>query len=167
MPSTLYVSVAWLAMTALVTVFVIGFPFVLGTIAHIKLAVGWKYFWFGALVFLVFQLLTRVPLVIVLQNTVLAPLLRTSTAFLWTWLVILAVTAGLFEEVGRYVGYRLFMPREPKTWSKAVMFGLGHEGLESVALVGGGHALTILNIAIITVIGIKGLPAAQRPVVIQ
>src|SRR5689334_5926286 len=41
-----------------------------------------------------------------------------------------AVTAGLFEEVGRYVGYRFFMRREPKTWSKAVMFGLGHEGLD-------------------------------------
>src|SRR5947209_2703663 len=142
MPSTPQISIAWLAMTAIVTVFVIVLPFILGTIAHIKLAVGWKYFWFGALVFLVFQLLTRIPLVIVLADTVLAHLLRTSTAFIWTWLVILAVTAGLFEEVGRYVGYRLFMSREPKTWSKAVMFGLGHEGLESMVLVGGGHALT-------------------------
>jgi uncharacterized membrane protein YhfC len=167
MPSTPQISIAWLAMTALVTVFVIGFPFVLGTIAHIKLSVGWKYFWFGALVFLVSQLLTRVPLILVLQGTVLAPLLRTSTTFIWVWLVILAVTAGIFEEVGRYLGYRLFMRREPKTWSKGVMFGLGHEGLESIVLVGGGHVITILNIAVITAIGLKGLPAAQRPIVVQ
>jgi uncharacterized membrane protein YhfC len=167
MPSTPQISIAWLTMTALVTVFVIGFPFVLGTIAHIKLAVGWKYFLFGAIVFLVSQLLTRIPIILALQATVLTPLLRSSITFTWAWLVILALTAGIFEEVGRYLGYRIFMRREPKTWSKAVMYGLGHEGLESVVLVGGGHALTILNIAIITVIGLKGLPAAQRPLVVQ
>ena len=167
MSSTLHVPAAWLTMTVVATVFVIVFPFILGGIARKKLAVGWKYFWFGALVFLVFQLLTRVPLVIVLSNTVLASLLRTSTTFIWIWLVILAVTAGLFEEVGRYVGYRVFMRREPKTWSKAVMFGLGHEGLESIVLVGGGHILTLLNIAILSAININNLPVAQRHTIIQ
>jgi uncharacterized membrane protein YhfC len=167
MSSALHVSAAWLAMTAVATVFVIVYPLILGGIARKKLAVGWKYFWFGALVFLVFQLLTRLPLAIVLQNTVLAPLLRSSTAFTWTWLAVLAVTAGLFEEVGRYVGYRLFMRREPKTWSKAVMFGLGHEGLESMVLVGGAHALTLVNIAIFSAINVTSLPAVQRQVVLQ
>jgi uncharacterized membrane protein YhfC len=142
-------------------------PLILGGIAHNKLAVGWKYFWFGALVFLVFQLLTRLPLATVLQETVLASLLRTSTTFTWAWLVVLAVTAGLFEEVGRYVGYRLFMRREPKTWSKAVMFGLGHESLESMVLVGGQIVLTLLSIAILSVININSLPAAQRQAAIQ
>jgi uncharacterized membrane protein YhfC len=167
MSSTLHVSPAWITMTAVATVFVIVYPLILGGIARKKLAVGWKYFWFGALVFLVFQLLTRLPLAIVLQNTVLAPLLRSSTAFTWTWLAVLAVTAGLFEEVGRYVGYRLFMRREPKTWSKAVMFGLGHEGLESMVLVGGAHALTLVNIAIFSAINVTSLPAVQRQVVLQ
>jgi uncharacterized membrane protein YhfC len=167
MSSTLYVSPALLVMAVVAGVFVIACPFILGGIAHKKLAVGWKYFWFGALVFLVFQLLTRLPLVTVLQKTVLASLLRTSTVFTWTWLVVLAVTAGLFEEVGRYVGYRLFMGREPKTWSKAVMFGLGHEGLESIVLVGGQIVLTLLSIAILSVINVNSLPAAQRQEAIQ
>lgn len=167
MSSTIHVSPAWLTMTTVATVFVIVFPLILGGIARKKLAVGWKYFWFGALVFLVVQLLTRLPLVIVLQNTVLASLLRTSTAFTWTWLVVLAVTAGLFEEVGRYVGYRLFMRREPKTWAKAVMFGLGHEGFESIVLVGGAHVLTLLNITLLSAINITSLPVAQRQVVLQ
>ena len=167
MSSTLHVPVAWLTMTAVATVLVMVCPFVLGGIARKKLAVGWKYFWFGALVFLVFQLLTRVPLVIVLEGTVLAPLLRSSIAFTWIWLTILAVTAGLFEEVGRLVGYRLFMHREPKTWSKAVMFGLGHEGLESLVLVGGGHILTLLNIAILSAITVTSLPAAQKQTILQ
>jgi uncharacterized membrane protein YhfC len=167
MSSTLHVPVAWLAMTAVATVFVIVYPLILGGIARKKLTVGWKYFWFGALVFLVSQLLTRLPLTIVLQNTVLAPLLRSSTAFTWIWLVILAVTAGLFEEVGRYVGYRLFMRREPKTWSKAVMFGLGHEGLESIVLIGGAHVLTLLNVTIFSTINITSVPAAQRQTILQ
>ena len=107
MPSTLHIPPALVITTAIAVVFVIGYPLALGVIVRKKFAVGWKYFWFGALVFLVFQLLTRTPLLIVLenpQNMVLTHLLRTSTAFTWIWLVILALTAGLFEEVGRYVG---------------------------------------------------------------
>lgn len=167
MSSTLHVSAGWLAMTAVVAVFVIVYPFILGIIARKRLGVGWKYFWFGALVFLVFQLLTRVPLILVLAGTVLASLLRTSTAFIWTWLVIEAVTAGLFEETGRYVGYRLFMRREPKTWSKAVMYGLGHEGLESMVVLGGGHILTLLTIISLSAINVNNLPVAQRQIIIQ
>jgi uncharacterized membrane protein YhfC len=34
---------------------------------------------------------------------------------MWSWLVVLALSAGVFEEVGRYVGYRLFMRGEGKT----------------------------------------------------
>ena len=164
---TLHVSPILIVVAIVVTVFVIVYPFILGSIAHHKLAVGWKYFWFGVLVFLVFQLLTRLPLVILLQDTLLASLLRSSPAFNWLWLVILAVTAALFEEVGRYVGYRLFMGREQKTWSKAVMFGLGHEGLESIVLVGGQIILTLLSIVIFSAININSLPAAQRQSVIQ
>jgi uncharacterized membrane protein YhfC len=167
MTSTLHVSPAWLVMTVVATVFVIVYPFILGAIAHKKLAVGWKYFWFGALVFLVFQLLTRAPLIVVLADTVLAPLLRTSTTFTWTWLVIEAVTAGLFEEVGRYAGYRLFMRREAKTWSKGVMYGLGHEGLESMVVFGGGHILTLLSIISLSAINVTRLPVAQRQAILQ
>lgn len=167
MSSTLHISAAWLAMTAVATVFVIVYPFILGIIARKRLGVGWKYFWFGALVFLVFQILTRVPLILVLTGTVLGPLLRTSIAFTWAWLVIEAVTAGLFEEIGRYVGYRLFMRREPKTWSKAVMYGLGHEGLESMVVVGGGHILTLLTIISLSAINVSSLPVTQRQVILQ
>jgi uncharacterized membrane protein YhfC len=168
MSSTLSVPPAWSIMAVVATVLAVGYPFLLGGIARKKLAVGWKYFWFGALVFLVFQVLTRLPLIAVLQNTVLAPFLRSLTAFTWIWLVVLAVTAGLFEEVGRYVGYRLFMRREPKTWSKAVMFGLGHEGLESIVLVvGGGPILTLLNMVILSATNVSSLSAAQRQAVLH
>ncbi|HEY1348717.1 MAG TPA: YhfC family glutamic-type intramembrane protease [Ktedonobacteraceae bacterium] len=167
MPSTLHVSATWLTIMIVSTIIVIVCPFIFGIVARRRLAVGWKYFWFGALVFLVFQLLTRIPLVVVLQSTVLAPLLRASTAFAWIWLTLLALTAGLFEEVGRYLGYRLFMGREPKTWAKAVMFGLGHEGLESLVLVGGVQLLTLLSLALFGAVNVNDLPADQRQAVSQ
>ncbi len=167
MPSTLHIPPALVITTAIAVVFVIGYPLALGVIVRKKLAVGWKYFWFGALVFLVFQLLMRTPIVTVLQATVLMHLLLTSTAFTWIWLVILAITAGLFEEVGRYVGYRLFLRREPKTWSKAVMFGLGHGGLESIVVVGGQIVLTAINDVVLSTINVNTLPSAQRQGVIQ
>jgi uncharacterized membrane protein YhfC len=166
MSSTLHIPPALVITTAMTVVFVIGYPLALGVIVRKKLAVGWKYFWFGALVFLVFQLLTRTPLVTVLQATVLTRLLLTSTAFTWIWLVILAITAGLFEEVGRYVGYRLLLRREPKTWAKAVMFGLGQGGLESM-VVGGQIVLTAINDVVLSTINVNTLPPAQRQGVLQ
>ncbi len=167
MSSMLHISTALLVAAIVAMIFVIALPFILGAIARKRLGVGWKYFWFGVLVFLVFQLLTRLPLVSLLQARVLASLLRTSVVFNWIWLVILALTAGLFEEVGRYVGYRLFMGRETKTWSKAVMFGLGHEGLESIVLVGGQIVIYLLVITLLSTINVNHLPAAQRQSDIQ
>ncbi|GCE20866.1 YhfC family intramembrane metalloprotease [Dictyobacter kobayashii] len=168
MSSTLHVSPALFVIATVVAIFVIVLPFIFGSIAHKKFAVGWKYFWFGALVMLVSQPLMRVPLIEVLQNTVLAPLLHTSITFTWIWVVIQAMTAGLFEEGGRYIGYRLFMSREPKTWVKAVMYGLGHEGLES-ALLGGGLQilLPLLSVALLSTINLNSLPETSRQAAIQ
>lgn len=168
MESTLHISPALLVMAVVATVFVVVLPFLFGGIVHKKCAVGWKYFWFGALVMLVSQLLTRVPLIEVLQTTVLAPLLRTSSTFTWIWVAIQAVTAGLFEEGGRYIGYRLFMRREPKTWTKAVMYGLGHEGLESVLLGGGFQiVLPLLSVVVFSSINLNSLPEVSRQAAIQ
>lgn len=108
------VSSAWIAFDVLTIVGVIALPLVLGLIARRRLNVGWRYFWFGALIFLLFQLVTRVPIVQIIQ-TVIAPQLQASRPLLFVWLGFLALTAGLAEEIGRYVGYRWFMGREEKT----------------------------------------------------
>jgi uncharacterized membrane protein YhfC len=167
MPATVHVNPLYFAGLVIATVFVIVYPFALAFIARKKLHVGWRYFWFGTLVFLVSQLLTRVPAVTILQNTVLASLLRTSTAFLWTWLVILALTAGIFEEVGRYLGYRIFMRREEKTWNKGVMYGLGHGGLESAVLIGGLLLLSVINLAVYSSTNLNTLSQAKHAQIVQ
>jgi len=166
MPSTFHLTTfhlnpAWIAANIIAIAFVILYPLVLAVIANRRLKVSWKYFAYGALIFFVFQLITRVPAIAAIQAAI-APQLRASPAFLYTWLVILVLTAGLFEEVGRYVAFRWLMRREEKTWNKAVMYGLGHGGLESIVLVGGLAILTIINILVLSSIGLSIIPAAQR-----
>ncbi len=161
-------SALWFLATLVTLVFVIAYPLILAIAANRRLHVSWKYFGFGALIFFLFQVITRVPAVTVL-GIVLRPTLRHSQVALWGWLVALALTAGLFEEVGRYVGYRWLMGHEEKTWSKGVMYGIGHGGLESMLLVGGQIALSLVSITVsLAIINPSALPAAQRhPVVSQ
>lgn len=160
------VNSGWLVGVALAAAFVILYPIVLAIIAHRRLGVGWRYFWFGILIFFLFQIISRLPLVTVAQ-AFLAPYLKASPLFSTAWLVLLALTAGLFEEVGRYVGYRWLMGREQKTWSKGVMYGIGHGGLESMLLIGGQLIITLVNWIILMNTGGAILPAAQKAAVAQ
>ncbi len=57
-----------------------------------------------------------------------------------------ALTAGLFEEGGRYLGYRFLWKKDPKTWENALIYGAGHGGLETMAFVGGMAVLSLINV---------------------
>jgi uncharacterized membrane protein YhfC len=151
---------------AVTGVFVVVYPIVLAVVAHRRLNVGWRYLAYGAIIFFVFQLATRVPAVQLIQSAIAEPL-KASQALTWTWLVVLALTAGIFEEVGRYVGYRLFMRREDKTWSKAIMYGIGHGGLESVVLVGGLTLFSLINLWNLANGGLTQVPEDQRALAAQ
>ena len=166
MPSTALIHTGWLISLAITSIFAVVYPFVLAIITRLRLSVRWRYFWYGTLVFLVFQLLTRVPAVLAL-NAAFASQLKASASFRFTWALILALTAGLFEEVGRYVGYRLFMRHEEKTWSKAVMYGIGHGGIESVVIIGALGLLSFVNILVTSSINLNALTASQHATVIQ
>ena len=150
----------WIASIGAVA-FVIALPIILILIARARLKVGWRYAGYGALIFFTFQLITRVPAVEALQYF-LAPQLKASKPLLITFLVFLALTAALFEEIGRYLGYRWFMGHEEKTWAKSVMYGLGHGGLESMVLVGGLAALQLTNVWLLSSTNLGIAPAAQR-----
>jgi uncharacterized membrane protein YhfC len=162
----LLTNTGWLVSAMISIVFVILYPVVLAIMAHRRLQVSWRYFGYGALIFFLFQLITRIPLVLWLQN-MLAPQLKASPALDLAWIVVLALTAGLTEEIGRYLGYRWFMKREEKTWNKAVMYGLGHGGFESMVFVGGLLVLTVINVVFLSLSGVNTLPESQRVVVEQ
>jgi uncharacterized membrane protein YhfC len=159
--STLVVPLPWTLALLATAIFAIAYPFVLGGIAKHRLRLGWRYFWYGALVFAVFQLFTRVPAVQIIQAA-LAPQLRASHALLYGWLAILVLTAALFEEIGRYIGYRVLMGREEKTWGKAVLYGIGHGGIESIALVGLANVNVLAQIVAISAMGLSSLSPALR-----
>jgi uncharacterized membrane protein YhfC len=164
--SLAHISTAWFASAIGGIVFDLLFPLVLAFIIARRLKVSWRYFGFGALVFFVCQLITRVPAVEIIQ-AVITPDLNASPLLLWSWLVVLSLTAGLFEEVGRYLGYRLFMRGEEKTWAKAVMYGTGHGGLESMVLVAGLAALTLLNLLLIPALNLSALSASQQKQIVD
>jgi uncharacterized membrane protein YhfC len=165
MSSAFQLSGARIAMTVAAVLIEIALPLVLAFVAWRRLGVRWRYFGYGALIFFLFQLISRVPIVQVIQ-TLIQPQLVASFALRIAWLAALALTAGLCEEIGRYVGYRWLMRREEKTWGKALMYGLGHGGLESMLLVGGLTLLGLINLLVLpSVIGT--LPAEQRATVEQ
>ncbi len=103
--------------------FDVAMPIALALYARRRLGVSWRYFWYGALIFFLFQLVTRVPAIQLLQPMLAEPLAR-SPQLTWAWLFTLALTAGLFEEGGRYLGYRYLIfrtkPSAPSYRSSAI-----------------------------------------------
>ncbi|MFN8482958.1 MAG: YhfC family glutamic-type intramembrane protease [Anaerolineae bacterium] len=143
---------------ALAIAFEILFPFVLGAIFWRRLGARWRTFFIGMLIFGVTQLLIRVPIVQILSN-MLADTLKGSPALAVAWGLALALTAGLFEETGRWLGYR-YLLKGPKTWTMGVMYGTGHEAMESVWIGVSVMAsmATIMNFAAMSAEQIQSLP---------
>ncbi len=80
MPAMVSVNTGWLIGFAITLTFAIAYPFILAIVARLRLRVSWRYFWYGALVFAVFQIFTRVPAVTALNN-VFASQLKASALF--------------------------------------------------------------------------------------
>lgn len=58
--------------------------------------------------------------------------------------LIVAASAGLFEESSRFFAFRIFKSlREKRNWNTGIMYAIGHSGMESI-IVGGTIILTIL-----------------------
>jgi uncharacterized membrane protein YhfC len=88
----------------------------------------------GALVFFVSQCVLRLPWQIPL-GVWLRPHIQASQVLGYAWIGVSALTAGIFEEVGRWAGYRWLVKGE-RSFRVGVMFGLGHGGIEAMLLVG-------------------------------
>jgi uncharacterized membrane protein YhfC len=87
----------------------------------------------GAACFTVFQLLTRLPLLQLVLPRWAGYVLFQSEHPVW-YLLLLSLSAGVFEECGRYLVMRRFLRTGGPV--DAVSFGVGHGGLEAAALVG-------------------------------
>jgi uncharacterized membrane protein YhfC len=103
----------------------------------------------GAIVFLVTQVAIRIPLLSVLGRQQWYIEMSTN---IYLIALFLGLTAGLFEEIGRYIVMKLFM-KKSLSWKNGVAFGIGHGGIEAIVLVG----LTILNYLVMSLMINSGI----------
>lgn len=112
--------------------------------ARRRLGVDWKVIGVGALAFALSQLLTRAPLMQVVQYF-LRDTLKASALAMHVWIAVSSITAGLFEETARLIAFK-FPLKDFRRWKDAVGFGLGHGGLESALLIAGLATLGLINV---------------------
>lgn len=109
-----------------------------------------KYF-IGALfagvgVFTIFQVFIRIPLI----QAILPKMqwYKDMSKNIWVYALFLGFTAGLFEEVGRFLAFKLILKKH-LSWRNAVAFGIGHGGIESVLIAGMAAVNNIIYSAMI------------------
>jgi uncharacterized membrane protein YhfC len=108
----------------------------------------------GALVFLVSQVILRLPWQIPLGRWV-----QVHPEWLIPFLLFSSLTAGLFEETGRWAGYR-YLLRKERSLRIGVMFGLGHGALEAILLAG----LPLAGLLVAWVMASRGLIPSERAI---
>jgi uncharacterized membrane protein YhfC len=116
-----------------------------------RLGTSWRTWFAGALMFLLS--LTRVPLNAYASQVILSGPITQMT---YTLIVLVpSLTAGIFEEIARYIGYRFLIKDD--TYEKGVTYGAGHGGIESIFLVG----LSVLSIGLALVNSPEIIPPQQ------
>jgi uncharacterized membrane protein YhfC len=130
--------------------------------ARKRLGVAWRVIGIGALAFALSQLLTRVPATQVLQF-LLRDELKASAVLMEVWIVVLSLTAGLFEETARLIAFQRPL-RDFRTWRNAVGFGVGHGGIESALLVAGMAALGLVNVVLLSQLDVSTLKLTPEQV---
>lgn len=138
-------------------------PVVLALLLWRKLGAPWKAWLWGAATFFVFQFVLRLPWQVPL-GLYLKPRLE-DPVVLWSWLAASSLTAGLFEEVGRYVAYRFAW--KDRSAVGGLMLGAGHGGFESIVLVGISLAGNTVVYVMLGHGATLGLPADQLALVQQ
>ncbi|NLW09900.1 MAG: YhfC family intramembrane metalloprotease [Firmicutes bacterium] len=97
----------------------------------------------GGVVFVLVQLLTRLPLLNALATQPWFQGLMENLLF--SAVVVGGLSAGLFEEIGRYLGFRFFLNNE-LSWENGIAYGIGHGGIEAILLMG----TTYINNAVLS-----------------
>ncbi len=130
------------AMHVLNFVLMFAMPIALGVFLARRFRLGWGLFFVGMVTFILSQVV-HIPLNLVLQR------LGVFTAVPAPWqlpvsAVLLGLSAGLCEEIARYLVLR-FWRRDARSWRAALVFGAGHGGVEAI-LVGVVTAVAFVQI---------------------
>jgi uncharacterized membrane protein YhfC len=100
-----------------------------------KLKAEWRIFGAGIIVFILSQVF-HIPFNLWLIRPMLGKFgysLTQSGFQLVIISLIYGLSAGIFEEIFRYIGFRLWV-KEECDWKSALMYGAGHGGIESILL---------------------------------
>jgi uncharacterized membrane protein YhfC len=106
--------------------------FGLGVFLRRKFNLGWRLFWIGGALFIISQIL-HIPFNILLNrlfDSGVIPLPPQQYLLIFS-AILLGLSAGLFEEITRYVGLR-WWAKDARSWSKGLLFGAGWGGMEAI-----------------------------------
>jgi uncharacterized membrane protein YhfC len=107
----------------------IGMPFALAAFLARRLGTRWGLVWVGAVTFIASQVV-HIPLNNVLGQLGVIQPAKTGWPLVW-YAVVLGLSAGLCEELARYLVLRFWLKRD-RSWNAALMFAAGHGGVEAV-----------------------------------
>jgi len=132
-----------------------------------KFHLSWRLYWIGGAIFILSQVF-HLPFNFLLLNPFLQQALPAKLPAAWVLPVtalILGLSAGLFEELARWAGYR-WWAKDARSWSRGLLYGAGHGGVEAL-LLGGLVLVTYINMVAIrnqdlaTLVPPEQLPLAQ------
>jgi uncharacterized membrane protein YhfC len=113
----------------------IAMPIALGIYLARRTGQRWKLFLAGAVLFVVSQVL-HIPFNLIVLNPILEQLGFGDGIFnagLVVGALLLGLSAGLFEEITRWLGLRYWI-KDARSWNSALMYGAGWGGIEAILL---------------------------------
>jgi uncharacterized membrane protein YhfC len=111
---------------------------------------SWKNWLYGALMFILS--LIRIPLNLYMNQFIIELFIPLASIL---FVLVPSLTAGIFEEVARYIGYKMLI--KDNTYEAGLTYGAGHGGIESIVLVG----LSVLSTGAILLTNPNSLPSGQ------
>lgn len=124
-------------------------------------AFTWRLVFIGALMFILSQMV-RLPLLgglTTLFQTGVLPSPPPELSLVFN-VIVLSLTAGLFEESARYVGYR-WLVKDARSWKQSIVYGAGHGGIEAVIL-GALAATTVASMVSLRNVDMSTLPISPE-----
>lgn len=139
------VSTATIASILVSLILSILLPAFIAVYFYKKYRISFKPVWVGALIFFVFVLILERMMhqYLLVSNTTTAIALSDP----WAFAAYGAFAAGIFEEVGRFVGYKLLLKGHTER-KDGLAYGIGHGGIEAI-LVGGVAAIQNLYFSLL------------------
>ena len=149
------ISAASMAAMAGVGLFTLLFPLILAVLFWRRRGGRWRFFLLGCVVFPLFALTLEGS---INRAVLYGPAGAVIAGNIWLYGLFGGLMAGVFEECGRWVAFRL-----GRRWTQgpgdALMYGAGHGGAESFLLLG----MTMVNNVILSLtINQGGLPAVEE-----